>query len=140
MVLHGFSLGGATVMKMSGRVPDFVKFIVEDSGFIDARPILRSQLGPAYGLIAGMNRHIAGYDLRDTDVSASLAACTVPMLFVHGRDDPTVPFSNAPRAFEICTSDKDCLFTDGTKHIETMHTHPEEYTLRLDAFIEKYIK
>ena len=60
--MHGFSLGGATVMKMSDRVPDVVKFIVEDSGFTDARPILRSQLGPAYKLIAEMNRHIAGYD------------------------------------------------------------------------------
>lgn len=140
VVLHGFSLGGATVMKMSSRVPDFVKFIVEDSGFTDARPILKSQLGPAYGLIAEMNKHIAGYDLRDTDVSASLAEAAVPMLFVHGEDDLTVPFSNAPRAFGMCTSDKDCLFTAGTRHIETMHTHPEEYAPKLDAFIAKYIK
>ncbi len=56
-------------MKMSDRVPDVVKFIVEDSGFTDARPILRSQLGPVYGLIAKLNRHIAGYDLADTDVT-----------------------------------------------------------------------
>ena len=62
------------------------------------------------------------------------------MLFVHGEDDLTVPFSNAPRAFGMCTSDKDCLFTAGTKHIETMHTHPEEYAPKLDAFIAKYIK
>lgn len=139
VVLHGFSLGGATVMKMSDRVPGFVKFIVEDSGFTDARPILRPQLGPAYGLIAEMNKLIAGYDLRDTDVSASLAASAVPMLFVHGEDDPTVPFSNGPRAFGMCASDKDCLFTAGTKHIETMHTHPEDYALKLDGFIKKYI-
>lgn len=33
VIMHGFSLGGATVMKMSDRVPDVVKFIVEDSGF-----------------------------------------------------------------------------------------------------------
>lgn len=140
IVLHGFSLGGATVMKMSGRVPSTVKFIVEDSGFTDARPILKSQLGPMYGLIARMNRVIAGYDLSDTRVDGELAACSAPMLFVHGEDDPTVPFENAPRAYELCSSDKDCLFTAGTKHIETMHTHPEEYSARLDAFIAKYIK
>ena len=52
VVLHGFSLGGATVLKMSDRCPDCVKFIVSDSGFIDAREILRSQLGPLYGLMA----------------------------------------------------------------------------------------
>lgn len=138
--VSAFLTGAAAVFRSWFGLPDLVKFIVEDSGFTDARPILKSQLGPAYGLIAEMNKHIAGYDLRDTDVSASLAEAAVPMLFVHGEDDLTVPFSNAPRAFGMCTSDKDCLFTAGTKHIETMHTHPEEYAPKLDAFIAKYIK
>ena len=140
VIMHGFSLGGATVMKMSDRVPDVVKFIVEDSGFTDARPILRSQLGPAYKLIAEMNRHIAGYDLADTDVTQSLANAVCPMLFVHGKEDPTVPFENAPRAFALCPADKDLLFTEGTRHIETMFTSGTAYAGKLDAFIAKYIK
>lgn len=139
VVMHGFSLGGATVMKMSDRVPAIVKFTVEDSGFTDARPILRSQLGPAYGLIAALNRRIAGYDLADTDVSENIKRSSQPMLFVHGKDDPTVPFENAPRAFELCRNDKDFLFTSGTRHIETMFTHPDEYAEKLDGFIAKYI-
>lgn len=60
VVMHGFSLGGATVLKMSDRCPDCVKFIVSDSGFIDAREILRSQLGPLYGLMAGLKPHCRG--------------------------------------------------------------------------------
>lgn len=140
VVMHGFSLGGATVMKMSDRVPDIVKFTVEDSGFTDARPILKSQLGPLYGLITAMNRRIAGYDVADTDVSENVKRSTQPMLFVHGKDDPTVPFENAPRAYELCPNDKDCLFTSGTRHIETMFTHPNEYAEKLDAFIGKYIQ
>ena len=140
VVMHGFSLGGATVMKMSDRVPDIVKFTVEDSGFTDARPILKSQLGPLYGLITAMNRRIAGYDVADTDVSENIKRSTQPMLFVHGEDDPTVPFENAPRAYELCPNDKDHLFTSGTRHIETMFTHPNEYAEKLDAFIGKYIQ
>lgn len=140
VVMHGFSLGGATVMKMSDRVPDTVKFIIEDSGFIDARPILRPQLGPAYKLIAGMNERIAGYRLDDTAVTGNLAHAKCPMLFVHGLDDPTVPFENAPRAYEICPADKDYLFTNETKHIETMFTSDTAYAAKIDAFIAKYIK
>lgn len=140
VVMHGFSLGGATVMKMSDRVPDIVKFTVEDSGFTDARPILKLQLGPLYGLITAMNRRIAGYDVADTDVSENVKRSTQPMLFVHGEDDPTVPFENAPRAYELCPNDKDHLFTSGTRHIETMFTHPNEYAEKLDAFIDKYIQ
>lgn len=140
IVLHGFSLGGATVMKMSDRVPDTVKFIVEDSGFIDARPILRSQLGPAYGLIAKMNSFIAGYELDDTLVTQSLAHARCPMLFVHGTDDPTVPFENAQHAYAVCPTDRDCLFTEGTRHIEAMFTSGAAYAAKIDAFIAKYIK
>ena len=36
IVLHGFSMGGATVLKMSDRVPENVRFIVSDCGFADA--------------------------------------------------------------------------------------------------------
>ena len=61
------------------------------------------------------------------------------MLIVHGKDDKTVPFSMAPRIFELCPNDKDFLFTEGAKHIETIHLAPEAYKAKLDEFIEKYM-
>ena len=140
VVLHGFSLGGATVLKMSDRCPDCVKFIVSDSGFIDAREILRSQLGPLYGLMAGLNRIVAGYDLAETDVRENIKNSSLPFLIVHGKDDKTVPFSMAPRIFELCPNDKDFLFTEGAKHIETMHIAPEAYARKLDRFIKEYLQ
>lgn len=139
VILHGFSLGGATVLKMSDRCPDCVKFIVSDSGFIDAREILKAQLGPLYGIMAGLNRFIAGYDLADTDVSENIKNSPLPFLIVHGTDDKTVPFSMAPRIFGLCPNDKDCLYTEGAKHIETIHLAPMAYEEKLDKFIEKYM-
>ena len=138
VILHGFSLGGATVLKMSDRVPDFVKFIVSDSGFINAREILRSQLGPLYGLMNKLNSRIAGYSLDDTDVIPSITHSRVPFLIVHGRDDMTVPFSMAPRIFEACSTEKDYLFPEGVRHIETMYKFPDAYRAKLRSFIEKY--
>ena len=140
VVLHGFSLGGATVLKMSDRCPDCVKFIVSDSGFIDAREILRSQLGPLYGLMAGLNRIVAGYDLAETDVRENIKNSPLPFLIVHGKDDKTVPFSMAPRIFELCPNDKDFLFTEGAKHIETMHIAPEAYARKLDPYAPGSVK
>lgn len=139
IILHGLSLGGATVLKMSDRCPEQVRFIVSDSGFIDAREILRSQLGPLYGLMAALNRLIAGYDLAETDVRENIKNSPLPFLIVHGRDDKTVPFSMAPRIFELCPNDKDFLYTDGAKHIETIHLAPKAYEEKLDKFIEKYM-
>ena len=140
VVMHGFSLGGATVLKMSDRAPDIVKFTVSDSGFTDAREILKRRLGPLYRPMYALNKLVGGYDLDDSDVSENVRRSTQPMLIVHGREDPTVPFSMAPRIYELCNADKDFLYTDGAKHIETMHMAPEAYAEKLDGFIKRYIK
>lgn len=140
VVMHGFSLGGATVLKMSDRVPDIVKFTVSDSGFIDAREILKRRLGPLYRPMYALNKLVGGYDLDDSDVSENVRRSKQPMLIVHGREDPTVPFSMAPRIYELCNADKDFLYTDKAKHIETMHIAPEAYAEKLDGFIKRYIK
>ncbi len=139
IILHGFSLGGGTVMKMSDRLPDCVKFVVEDSGFIDPREILKSQTGPLYALMAGLHKLFSGCDLNSSAVFENLGNTNKPFLFVHGEQDKMVPFSMAPRAFEACPTDKDFLFTPGIKHIETVHYNREAYEKKLDAFIEKYI-
>ena len=140
VVMHGFSLGGATVLKMSDRAPDIVKFTVSDSGFTDAREILKRRLGPLYRPMYALNKLIGGYDLADSDVSENVRRSKQPMLIVHGREDPTVPFSMAPRIYELCTAEKDFLYTDKAKHIETMHMAPEAYAEKLDGFIKRYIE
>lgn len=139
IVLHGFSLGGAAVMKMSDRVPDCVKFIVEDSGFIDAREILRKKSGALYPLMEWMQKVIGHCDLADTYVGDNLKNSRLPFLIVHGEGDKTVPFSMAPRIFELCPNDKDKLFTPKAKHIETVHYNRTEYEAKIDEFIAKYI-
>ena len=45
----------------------------------------------------------------------------------------------APRIFGLCPNDKDCLYTEGAKHIETIHLAPMAYEEKLDKFIEKYM-
>lgn len=140
VVMHGFSLGGATVLKMSDRAPDIVKFTVADSGFIDAREILKRRLGPLYRPMYALNKLVGGYDLADSDVSENVRRSKQPMLIVHGKEDPTVPFSMAPRIYELCGAEKDFLYADNAKHIETIHTASEAYKEKLDSFIKRYIK
>lgn len=139
IILHGFSLGGATVMKMSDRLPDCVKFVIEDSGFIDAREILKPQTGALYWQMAGAHRVFHKCDLDKSDVRENLRNARVPVLFVHGEGDRMVPFEMAPRAYEICTAPKDFLFTPDIKHIETIHYNRAAYEEKIDGFIEKYI-
>ena len=139
IILHGFSMGAATVLQMSGSCPDNVKFIVEDSGFVNAKASLDHQVGLMYQPLRAINRAVAGYDLDDSDVQASLARATVPILFVHGQDDKLVPFENGPALYSMYRGEKDCFFPENTRHIESMYTSPEEYGKKLDEFMEKYL-
>ena len=139
IILHGFSMGAATVLQMSGSCPDNVKFIVEDSGFVNAKASLDHQVGLMYQPLRAINRAVAGYDLDDSDVQASLARATVPILFVHGQDDKLVPFENGPALYGMYRGEKDCFFPENTRHIESMYTSPEEYGKKLDEFMEKYL-
>lgn len=139
IVLHGFSLGAASVLMASDRVPDSVGFIVADSGFIDASEILRKQLGPLYGLMRRLNRLIAGYDPQDARIQEHVKCARVPVLVVHGEDDPTVPFSMAPRIFELLPEAKGKLFSPGVRHIETSWKCMDDYAKMLDDFTLRYL-
>ena len=138
ILLHGFSMGAATVLRMASRCPENVKFLVEDSGYASAVTQLKGQLGPAYRLLSPIHRLLTGRSLSQTDVRPSLSVARLPILFVHGRDDPSVPFENAPLLFESYRGPKDSLFTPGTRHIETMYRHPELYRQKLDSFLARY--
>ena len=139
IVLHGFSMGSATVMRMSSRCPGQVKFLVADCGYASGEEQLKASLGPMYAPMRLLNRMIAGYDLRDTDVRPSLSRSSLPILFVHGKKDKSVPFSNAETLYAFYTGPKDCFFVDEARHVESMYIDPKGYADHLNAFISNYI-
>lgn len=139
IVLHGFSLGGASVLMASDRVPESVSFIVDDSGFSDASELLRKQLGILYAPMRHLNRLVAGYDVESATVHEHIKNAKVPVLVVHGEDDPTAPVSMGHEIFATLPEPKDSLFIKGVRHIETCWLCMPEYAERLDDFIEKYM-
>lgn len=138
VLLHGFSMGAATVMLMSDRCPDNVRLIVEDSGYSDAPSQLKRQLGPFYAPLAEMHRLIAHCDLRLADTRPALEKTKLPILFIHGQDDPTVASENGPALYALFKGEKDCLFPETARHVESMHCEPEAYEQKLDRMIEQY--
>ncbi len=139
IVLHGFSMGSATVMKMSADCPDCVCFLVADCGYADAPSQLRRSLGPLYPLMSTINRLVAGYDLRDTDVRPSLKKSTLPILFVHGKQDRSVPFSDSEELYALYAGPKDCFFVENARHVESMYADPAGYEEHLRSFVHRYI-
>lgn len=136
ILLHGFSMGGATVLKMSGDCPDTVKAIVCDCGYRDGAQQLESQLGPFYQPLRLIFRCAAGYDLSETDTSSALRHCRLPILFVHGSDDKTVLPFNHESLFHSYRGPKDRLLVPGARHMESIYLAPEAYKAHLKALID----
>ena len=139
IILHGFSMGGATVLKMSSYCPENVKFIIADSPYKNAKASLEHQIGIMYEPIRLLNKMIAGYDINNSDVTESLKKAKLPILFVHGRDDKLVPFVNGQELYAMYEGEKDYFFPEKTRHIESMYTSPNEYKAKIQAFMDKYL-
>ena len=148
IILHGVSMGGATVCKMAENVPSQVKLIVADCPYtsaIDEFTAVANSSGikktaPLFiGAINFLNKRLAGYDLKETDVRQSVINSKVPMLFVHGNDDDFVPTYMGTELYELCGNSKEQLLVEGAKHAESVVVNPEAYYSKLDSFIEEYL-
>lgn len=147
IIIHGVSMGASTVCQMVSRVPPQVRLAVADCPFygaIDEFADAAKGTGvrlPQFVISAfnGINRALAGFDLRQTDVRSSVAKSRVPILFIHGKDDTLIPISACTQLYEICTAPKDMLVVDGANHAESVVVDRQAYYSRLDDFIDKYL-
>ena len=109
IVLHGVSMGAATVMMVSGEtLPSQVKTIVEDCGYTDVRTVFATELKLRFGLpefplmdafnLVGMLR--AGYSINEASALEQVRKATVPMLFIHGDADDFIPVEMVDTLYE----------------------------------------
>jgi uncharacterized protein len=110
VVLHGFSLGGATVLQVAPQ--SGVAAVVEESAYSDLPLILRQQLPKASGLpsfftpgIFVMGKLLLGIDpwaVRPEEDARRLCEKRIPLLIIHSTDDETMPFEHARRIKAAC--------------------------------------
>lgn len=149
IVLHGVSMGSATVMLMSGsgRLPENVKFIVADCGYTSAYDqFVHNAKGmhiPAFPLIHSanfFNRLISGYDFKDANPLEAVRRATVPMIFIHGANDDFVPTHMVNELYNACSSEnKELLIVEGAAHAESYPTDSASYENIINCFAEKFI-
>jgi uncharacterized protein len=110
VVLHGFSLGGATVLRAAPE--SGVAAVVEESAYSDLPLILRQQLPEASGLpsfftpgIFLMSKLFLGIDpwaVRPEEDARKLCEEGGRLLIIHSKDDQVVPFEHAERIRKAC--------------------------------------
>ncbi|WP_270168259.1 alpha/beta hydrolase [Paenibacillus sp. SYP-B4298] len=147
IVLHGVSMGAATVMMTSGEMlPQQVTCIVEDCGYTSVEDELAYQLKrmyhlPSFPLIAAtslLTRLRAGYSFRKASALEQLHHNTRPMLFIHGEQDQFVPTSMVYRLYDACRAPKRLVVVPNAGHGESYLVDPDKYTQELIAFLSQY--
>ena len=149
LLLHGTSMGGATVLMASGlNLPAQVKGIISDCGFTSPKYVFTHVLHTMYHLPAFpmiqiadvVNKKKAGYGLDECNAAREVRKAKVPILLIHGEQDTFVPCSMCEEIYENCAAPKKKLIVKGAAHAESYYKDMEAYEAALDEFIGGVIK
>lgn len=145
--LLGVSMGGATVLMMSDKIPDnSVKGIVSDCAYTSAWDEFKYQLKTSFHLGAFpvlyicdlLCRLYAHYSFKDAAPVECVKNAKVPILFIHGTADTFVPFYMEKELYSACGSEKEILAVDGAVHARNYHKNSALYEKTLNKFFNKY--
>lgn len=148
IILHGISMGGATVSMMSSKhaLPNQVKIGIDDCGYSSVNDEFGHQLDEMFGLpafpllnIASLeSKLIAGYSFTDASPSESVKNSKIPMLFIHGGEDTYNPTWMGIEKYQNCSSKKDLYIVPIAEHGLSYYAQPLEYKNKVFEFIERY--
>ena len=148
IVLHGTSMGAATVLMTSGEnLPSNVKAIVADCAYTSAWDEFSYQLEtylkvPSYYILNVTNmvtKLKAGYSLKEASALECVKKATVPILFIHGDKDKFVPYSMMDKLYDATSSPKEKLTIEGGEHANSDLVSPFLYWLTVEDFLNQYV-
>lgn len=148
IILHGVSMGGATVMMTAGKNLPHVAGYIEDCGYTSVWDIFACVMKRDYHLPAFPILHCSrvicrkktGYDFVEASCIAQLKKCNKPMLFIHGEKDGFVPVEMGYQVYEAFPGEKDIYIAKDAGHAQAMDCNPETYFNKIFEFIDMTIK
>ena len=149
MVVHGISMGAATTMCVSGeKAPPYVRCFVADCGYTSVWDQFSDALEKTYGLPTFPLLDVAsffcelqfGWNFKEASPLEQVKKCALPMFFIHGTKDDYVPTWMMRPLFEAKPGEKDLWYVDGAVHAVSYKENREEYTTRVKAFNDQYMR
>lgn len=149
IVLHGLSMGAATVLMTSGEIlPPQVKAIVADSPYTSVHDMFSYQMSrmfhipsfPVLNTTSIVTKAKAGYSLKEASALAQVKQANVPILYIHGNDDTFVPTSLTHQLYENTASEAYMMTVDDAGHGEAFVLEREQYIKQLNDFLQSYMK
>ena len=147
VVLHGISMGAATVMTTAGdSLPPCVKAVVEDCGYTSVWDEFSGQMREQFGLSefpilytsSALCRLRYGWSFGEASPLKQVARCHLPMLFIHGGNDTFVPTEMVHRLYAAKPEPKQLWVAPGSEHARAFTDHAEDYERVLRQFLNTY--
>lgn len=147
IVLHGISMGSATVLMASGEeLPDDVKCIISDCGFTSVLDEFKHELKHIHipsALILPtaslLSKKRVGYSFKEASTINQVKKSKTPTLFIHGDQDDFVPTYMVYDLYNACAADKDLLIVEGAGHAESYLVNQELCERTIVEFMNQYI-
>ena len=149
VVLHGISMGGATVMMTAGEdaLPVNVKAVVEDCGYTSAWDIFAYQLHSRFHLPAvpvlyvceGIAQLRTGVNLHQASALEQVKKAMVPILFIHGTADTFVPVDMVQSLYDAAGGEKALLLVEGGIHALSRQAAPDLYYDTVFQFLREHV-
>jgi fermentation-respiration switch protein FrsA (DUF1100 family) len=147
IILHGISMGAATVMMTTGeKLPSNVKACVEDAGYdtaigefievynnLEQKPPVPAEV--IMPLLRAVSLVEAGYDLKKAAPIEAVQRSVTPTLFIHGEADSFIPCRMMKNLFEAASCQKMSMLMPGAEHVMSVCVDPERYWAKVDTFL-----
>lgn len=147
-VLHGVSMGAATVMSVSGEnLPSCIRCFVEDCGYTSVWDEFTNEMYnrfylPAFPLLyttSWLNKLQNGWSFKEASPLDQVAKCHRPMLFIHGGNDTFVNTEMVYRLHDAKPLPKQLKVFEGSGHARSFGDNREEYTKLITRFVDRHI-
>lgn len=149
-VLHGMSMGAASVMMASGEsTPSYVRGFIEDCGYSSVwdefshvlKKNFHSKNDDFLLKAERVNKERYGWDYHEASSLVQVAKCCKPMLFIHGGEDPLVPTEMARECFEAKKEGYRKLWiAPGSAHSWSFPDHSERYISEVRDFLKDHVE
>ncbi|WP_027963786.1 alpha/beta hydrolase [Halalkalibacillus halophilus] len=149
IVLHGLSMGAATVLMASGEeLPDNVKAVVADSPYTSSYDLFKYQMERMYNLpsfpilpTTNMVTNLqAGYTLSEASALDQVKQTNLPVLYLHGDNDMFVPTYMAEELYENTSGEKEIHIFKDAGHGEAYALYPSRYMDTLGSFLMQHME
>lgn len=146
--LHGVSMGGATVIHCADMKLKNVCGIIDDCGFNSILGISKALIVDMYHIPYFPIGYLAWFwskVLNHVDFNTSIGEecvrhSSVPIIFIHGKQDNFVPTWMSESMYEACTAPKELHLIENCGHAAAYICAPEEYTAAVYRLMDGEVK